>query len=275
MNDVIIEQDKNIFKIRIVDLTDNIKKCIKESLSDICYGEIHVNENDDLIDYEYTLEEFFERYNSKSDKQKKGIIGELLTHITFIYFLKDFKTTSVLFNKEEKSMRKGFDLIMYDINHKNMWYTEVKSGECCVDKTKCIYEVRKCDNKTKEKGVALLKIAESDILDRISNKSKAIWNSALIDVNLTQESNARQYIRSLLKEDSKNIELNNSKESNVILVSMLFEEKGKYSLSDVQDYYNELINRNIFKKVILIAIQKDTYFAVENFLRSEFGGINK
>src|SRR5690606_31574732 len=63
------------------------------------------------------------------NRAKKGIIGELLAHLLLNYTDNNFTSLSILKNKEEKSIKKGFDIIYCEVDCDKLWYSEVKSGK--------------------------------------------------------------------------------------------------------------------------------------------------
>lgn len=272
MEGIQIEGKDSFFKVRVSKFTDELKDAIRKDLSNICYGENNIEEYKDIIDYSYTLNDFFSRYDEKTAKQKKGIIGELITHVILTNCFSCFSRLSVLFNKEEKSMRKGFDIVVFNNLRKTLWYTEVKSGECCSDKSKCNYIPNTCNKKAINKNLALLKLAKDDIVERFDNGSQHIWFSAMVDLNSTLQSNSRDSVRELLKKDFSSHKDKKQFDKRVILTSVLFEEKGKDQLASLEVYYKSLLAEKAFSEFILLSIQKDTYQAVEHFLRTEIGG---
>ncbi len=56
------------------------------------------------------------------------MLGELLSHVIILKLFPNFEVVSPFFNMEEKSIRKGFDLLLYEASTNNIWITEVKSG---------------------------------------------------------------------------------------------------------------------------------------------------
>lgn len=272
MEGIKIINGEGFYKIRVTKISEDLKKNIRYNLSNICYGKMHVEEHGDLIDYQYTLEDFFERYDSKSKNQKKGIIGELIAHIIIIDCFRDFKPVSVLFNKEEKSAKKGFDLVVFNENNKFIWYTEVKSGECCTDRSKCVYVCDKCNKLTANKNISLLNKAKDDIKERFNDRSKHIWYSALVDLNSTVNINSRQEVKKLITFDSTKHKQKISFSKRVILTSVLFEDKGEYEINSIDDFHGSIVKEKIFDDVIILSIQKDTYKAIEKFLKTEIRG---
>src|SRR3546814_6518250 len=68
---------------------------------------------------------------------------------------------------EEKSIRKGFDLLLYQFSSNNVWITEVKSGGMREGKTPC--------TATRE----LLAKARDDLKDRIAEQELNHWKNAV------------------------------------------------------------------------------------------------
>lgn len=66
---------------RIEYFSDELKDIIRKQLAGICYGSAKVNTGRIMYSYKATVQEFLKRYENKTEKIKKGFIGELLTHI--------------------------------------------------------------------------------------------------------------------------------------------------------------------------------------------------
>ncbi|KNY30556.1 hypothetical protein [Pseudobacteroides cellulosolvens] len=273
MDGVKINKSDNCYKVRITKLTDDLKQLIREKLTNICYGSVRAKEDPNFYSYKSTLVNFFERYDDKFAKQKKGIIGELIAHVLLTNSFKQLNTASVFFNKEEKSMRKGFDIVVYDKTLNSMFYCEVKSGECCQNKKNCNYNRQKCDNKSNIKNKSLLAKAKSDIHNRLIDKSRIIWEGALIDINLTTPNKVRNKLQALLKTDYSQCEEQKDYKKSVILISVLYEEKGNASISSIKEFFESLKKENLFENSIILSIQKNTYKTIEDFLRQEMLGV--
>lgn len=56
------------------------------------------------------------------------MIGELLVHI-ILELEGKYSTASPFFNMEESSFKKGFDIVLFEEDSKELWITETKSGE--------------------------------------------------------------------------------------------------------------------------------------------------
>ncbi|WP_294315211.1 Hachiman antiphage defense system protein HamA [uncultured Chryseobacterium sp.] len=121
-------QNRKYFIFFIENFSDELKQLIRDQLQGIFHGFSEYESLEEFYSYQNTLKSFLERYNSKYDDAKKGIIGELLCHIILSNELDDFKCLSILKNKEERQVKKGFDIIYYNLENIKLWYTEVKSG---------------------------------------------------------------------------------------------------------------------------------------------------
>ena len=81
INGVSIEQKKFVTVCRIDNFSDELKSEIRDRLTAICHGPDSVMRKSVYTSYKNTLKEFNKRYITKTEKTKKGMIGELLTHI--------------------------------------------------------------------------------------------------------------------------------------------------------------------------------------------------
>lgn len=253
----IIEKQKNsIFYIESI--SDELKQIIRSQLKGIWNGFAEADSLPRFYSYKNTLTEFIDRYNSKSSSIKKGMIGELIAHLILNHQDNGLSSLSILKNKEEKSIKKGFDIIYYDIDNNKLWYSEVKSGSSKTGShTSTAY------------NNILLNRAKKSISTMITEKRNSLWESALIDVSLVIKENAgRLNLKQLLSDDSPNLNVNQKK--NVILISSLY-----HNLSDeidensVSDFLDSTIIEDLFEEVIIISIQKETYEAVAKFLSDE------
>lgn len=253
----IIEKPKySIFYIE--SLSNDFKEIIRIQLKGIWNGFAEADSLPRFYSYKNTLTEFIDRYNSKPSNIKKGMIGELIAHLILNHQDNGLSPLSILKNKEEKSIKKGFDIIYCDIANSKLWYSEVKSGR----------SAKGTHNSTNYNNI-LLNRAKTGISKMIDEKRNSLWESALIDVSLVINENAgRLDLKQLLSDDSPN--LNTNQKKNVILISSLY-----HNLSDeideinVSDFLDNTVIEDIFEEVIIISIQKETYEAVANFLSDE------
>jgi len=245
-------------KIEDTYFSDELKQIIREQLQGIWSGFAESDSLPEFYSYKETLTSFLDRYNPKSEETKKGMIGELLSHILLSYQDNDLTSLSILKNKEEKSIKKGFDIIYCQLEENKLWYSEVKSGrsETGMDSSTVYNRV-------------LLNRAKTGISAMIAERRNSLWESALIDVSLViKESEGRLNLKQLLSNDAPNINPNQKK--NVILISALYHNLiDEIDEINVSDFFEDTANEDIFEDVIIISIQKNTFETVANFLSNE------
>jgi|SRR5690554_1287923 len=265
MESVIFEKDDQTFStICIVEnLSEDLKEIIRKQLSSICHGATIGESGKKSYSYHNTLREFLKRYDTKSESTKKGMIGELLSHVLFIEFFREFQIISPFFNLEERSIKKSFDILLYSSDQKNIYYTEVKSGNAK-------------DEKSDDKNITLLGIAKSDIQQKLNDNNDNNWLNAINGAKISLEKkNIKNEVIEILEnclEDSQESNLN-SKGKSVILVSVTYNSiSDKITLSRVKDYSTK--NAKDFCRCILFSIQNETYQSIESFLRAEVANGN-
>jgi len=257
-----IIKNENYSLIIINDLTIKLTQLIKKNLSSICYG--HAKSKTSRLAYAYknTLNEFLERYNKKKKDTQKGMIGELLSHVLIQEYFPTWNTVSPYFNLEEKSIKKGFDLVLYSLEDKELWITEVKSGELHKDKDA---------NATAED---LLYIAKYDLNGRLNEKNNTFWENAINGASIAFDGykDVKDAVIDILGKISDSTILNQQKSTdrNVILISNLFSDLKDSVQETTPAYcYEKYKKENIFKKIFIISIQKGTYTKIFDFLVSE------
>jgi len=240
----------------IDELSDEFKQIIRDQLQGIWSGFSDIELLPEFYSYEKTLSSFLDRYNSKSDNTKKGMVGELLSHILLGQQDNNLTSLSILKNKEERSIKKGFDIIYCEIDNDKLWYSEVKSGAANTQSAT-------------EYNDVLLKRAKDGIQLMIDEKRNSLWESALFDVSATIKRNDGQLrLRELLSNDAPTMNTNQTK--NVILISVLYHNlTDEIDIDSVENFHNAVIAENNFLDAIVISIQKSTFLAVSDFLNNE------
>ncbi len=262
MNGLIVEQDKDNNTICIIeDFSNELKELIRKNLSSICHGISRGESGKDIYAYKNTLTEFIKRYESKTDNTKKGMIGELLAHVLLTDNLAEFKTGSPLFNMEESSIKKGFDIILLNIAAKTLYIAEIKSGHANSDSSK-------------NKNTQLLNMSKTDLNSRLNENNQTIWHNAIngATVALDSKKNLKDIITTILESNLRNAQNENSDSNskNVVLVSVLYNSiTDKLIFENIVDFKSNLDGENIFNQVIIFSIQKETVSKVENFLKNE------
>ncbi len=265
MNGLTIERDKNNNTICIIEnLSDELKELIRKNLNSICQGVSRGESSKVIYSYKKTLKEFLSRYDSKGNtaqgkNTKKGIIGELLSHILFIALFDEFKTVSPLFNMEDRNIKKSFDVILLHSSEQKVYYTEVKSGAAK-------------NESSDTKNARLLSVAKTDILEKLNENNDNNWLNAINGATIALDNkNIKNEIINILEEclaESQN-GTSNSITKNVIIVSVTYNDiTDKITLSRVGSYKSN-IKPTDFNKSILFSIQKDTHESIESFLRDE------
>lgn len=244
----------------IDEFTEQLKDMIREELNRICYGKAQIEE-DDLGHYSYkrTLKDFLRRYSNQSDNTQKGMMGEFIAHLVISRSLPNLKTISVFFNKEDISIRKGFDLNYIDFEGNTIWYGEVKSGE--------VTHPNNPDNKNRD----LINLAKNGIQEFLSGQRPNLWDSVIVDAGLSFASKEKKTVSDLLKNDIRQIEDGEVEvRKSVILVSVLFHDtQNKITTQSVKDHLSRVVEGGHFSDVILFCIQKTTYSKIEEFLNQE------
>lgn len=241
-----------------------LQNIIRERLSAICFGMSNAKSKKKLYSYQSTVKEFLIRYDSKPKNIKKGLIGELLNHIIISELFQEFTVASPFFNIEERSIKKGFDVVLTSINNNELWITEVKSGE--------LHKGKKSDGTMAD----LINSARNDLLSRLNGENKSLWLNAINDakVALDKYNDLKKAVVDILEDlGDKSIDgLVNSKELNVFLSGVLFSPLTDLCcVTKIKQKRKTILLENSFKGVIVLSIQKGTYKKVYEFLKREGG----
>lgn len=238
--------------------SDEMKNIIREQLRGIYHGFNEIDLAPEFYSYKNTLSSFLDRYEGKTEETQKGMIGELLLHVLINHLDFGIKSLSILKNKEERSIKKGFDVVYFEINEKKLWYTEIKSGRC-EDGSK----------NSSQYNLELLNRAKTGILTMFSQKLNSRWESALIDVSLTiKEADGALNLKNILANDSPI--MGNIEKKNAILVSVLYHPLSDLiEDSNVNKFCEDVLNEGSFLSIMIISIQKTTFDKVAQFLRDE------
>lgn len=242
------------------DFSKDIQELIRKQLAGIYHGFGDVEESPDIYSYPKTLATFLDRYRTKSDDTKKGMIGELLAHVLINNLNNDLASLSVLKNKEERSIKKGFDIIYFESANKRLWYAECKSGASETG-----------SHTSDEYNLVLLKRADTGIQEMFETKRDSLWDSALVDVTIAIPDKPKRIdLRKILENDAPRSAGKTPAKKNVILVSVLYHKlSDKVTLAGMRSFYQDVVTKTIFGNVILFSIQKSTFDKVAKFLESE------
>ncbi|MGN0831328.1 MAG: hypothetical protein ACI4NI_08555 [Candidatus Ornithospirochaeta sp.] len=250
----------------IENLSDELKQEIRDRLSAICHGEDLAKTTEILMySYKETAKEFVKRYRAnetKIENRNKGMIGELLTHV-IIGIENRFMVASPFFNMEERSLKKGFDITLFEELTKEMWFAEVKSGS-----------IHKGQKNVSSAAIELINNAKKDIKDRLNGQNVHPWQNAINAAKVAMDSSKDQKaaILELLGQCANNVVGgNNSSESfNVVLSASLFNPlSDRIEENRIGKKYSDVVQERLFKKVYVVAIQEETYEEVFKFLNEE------
>jgi hypothetical protein len=237
-------------------LSDDLKSHIRNLLGQLCHGKPFVIEDPETYSFAATAAEFIKRYRLKGPKTQLGMVGELLTHLFVEDAFGDLASFSPYFNKEERSIKKGFDLTFFHAKDKSIWYSEVKSG-------------RAKDDLPDPKLHKLARKAALDLVEKIaSGDRKSLWYSAVIDAHTTLNSFESKPVKALLRRDLRSTTL---QPSNLILSAAVFVPPST-ALMTSQQLTKTLTGISATyapHKVRLLAIQKSTVERVVEFLETE------
>ena len=246
----------------IHDLSDDIKGAIREQLSAICHGQDCTNSGRSLYNYKNTVKEFLRRYEVKSENIQIGMIGELLVHLILSYYFDEFKSVTPYFNMEERSIKKGYDVVLTEVNNPNLWITEVKSGKLHSNKS---------SNQTMND---LLGTAKRDLKERLNEENISLWLEAINGAKVSFDSNntMKSAVINILEtwgDDASDGEYS-SHDKNVVLAGFLFSNLSDVITSENANIKQQQIeNEQIFNQVCVLVLQKETYSKVYEFLKEE------
>jgi hypothetical protein len=192
------------------------------------------------------------------------MLGELLSHVVILKLFPDFDVVSPFFNMEEKSIRKGFDLLLYETSSNNVWITEVKSGGRGSGKTSC----------SATRG--LLRLARDDLKKRLAEPELNHWLNAINAAKnaIHNKASYRDSVIEILELEGDLAESNGAtaSDNNVFLIAALFGDVASpVAENTVSKFTNKLLGDALFKTVWVLSLHKGTMEKLEDFLRLEAG----
>jgi len=244
----------------IEDISDALKDVIRARLSEICHGAAKASRTSVLYSFKRTLTAFFEKYDTKSANTQKGMIGELLTHVLFLHYEDEFRAASPFFNMEEDSIKKGFDLVLQNNATSEIWFVEVKAGECGLETS-----INKLGG--------LLSLAKNGLKTALNSERNTLWQNAVNGANLViQDSGLKSQIETLLESYNEKAIAGEpaSTDYNAVLVAVCFSGGQAFATgAEFEGRHSTQKDMNEFRDLMSIALQKDTIQSVVDFLRSE------
>jgi len=222
-----------------------IKKMIEDSIVELCWG----SENVECFDVKSVIDEFMERFSGKSTDQKYGYIGEFIYYLYIMQNQTVLKPLSIFFNQEERSFKKGFDLLGFD--GENMWYSEVKSGSP---------NGQDVDSYNLER----LSTAYNDIKHKLElkNRNYNYWETAKANLcKVEGVKNERNRLARILDSDKKLEKIENK-----IITSVIFQNSDLPLNTDkIKEKYERLHKDE--KKITIVCIRKKTIEIVIDLLK--------
>lgn len=243
-------------------LSDELKGIIRGHLASICYGSAKTNTGRIMYSYKATIKEFLNRYEKKTSKIKKGLIGELITHIIISTMFSEYNIISPYFNLEERSIKKGFDIVLVSKKEHDLFIIEVKAGE-------------KHKGKTSDETMNdLIGLAKNDLISRLNDENISLWHNAINGAQsvLDRNDDYKEAVIDVLEDmgDKSVIGLTNSKDINVFLTGVLFSDfSDSISESNTKTKIDTIAKECKFKSVFGLSMQKETYTKVYEFLKNE------
>lgn len=244
--------------------SDELKGVIRENLSRICHGVQQAKRGREMYKYATTIKTFWDRYSTKAPLTKKGMLGELLSHVILLNLFPRFEVVSPFFNLEERNIKKGFDLLLYESSSQGLWITEVKSGELHAGK----------DQSTTTRD--LLVTARDDLKLRLAEQQLNHWQNAIhaARVAIDSSSDYKDVVIDILESEGDLVAAgaSNSQDNNAFLVSALFSDVSNKVLESVLfEFAQDLKNKGVFKSFFALSLQKGTLEKIEDYLKSEAG----
>lgn len=239
-------------------ISDEFRSHLQERLAAFCFGAAQASEDAEYYSFEKTISEFLARYEKKPNATKLGMAGELIVHVLMPHTHPTLSSSAVFLNKEERSIKKGFDLTFHSADGKGIWYGEVKSGEVGPNQN------------ADQKSATLLKIAANDIADKLGpGAQRSRWDSAIVDAGLTLESSHAKTAKALLRSDVGAATAGDAYTKNVVLGAAVMHELDHCQISQhgVVTAVSGLNTSGRFSSMYVLVIQQQEVEAVISFLR--------
>lgn len=205
---------KDDVAVVIVDeVSEELKTQLRDRLADYCFGSARAAEDSDYYSFKRTIRELLERYDTKPLATRIGMAGELLVHVLVAHTHPAITSSAVFLNKEERSIKKGFDLTFHSEADSSVWYGEVKSGEVGPE------------GSADKKSISLMTTAALDIADKLGKgATRSRWDSALADAVFTLEGDQATTAKKLLRSDATAAEAGALAIKNVVIAAVVMHE---------------------------------------------------
>lgn len=236
---------------------------LRRKLVQICHGIKKPKNCPEEYSYRKVCSNMVDILNSKTDRQKYGLIGELLMHLVVPEILSDrqFESISLLASLTDRNVKHGFDLNFYEAPCKKIWYGEVKSG-VGISRVKLIDRAKK----------GLLDYFDGLLASGLDNTSSR-WEAAKNEV-LVKYYDDRKGIKlfELLSSSKNSIERNDGGKNAIMMAVVYGKEIGSSELldfSDVEETLKKYIERALFDDLVIVVVHKKIYDDIIKFLEKE------
>jgi len=257
-----IIKTKDYLIARVSELSEELKTVLRNRFTAICRGEQNSLLTRGSYTYKRTVEEFLKRIQSKPEKIQTGMLGELIVHVLTGVVHIDYKTIVPYFNLEERSIRKGFDSVIYSPDM-GIWVYEVKSSRKKGAKVNI-------DSSTK----SLIKTAHDDLSAKLAeqDESTRIWDNAMngFQVACGHLGDEKKILERIILDYQDDVRTDDCSPNlhNVILSSVLIsgsaEEIGANCVLDKHKEY-----RRTYRQLLIFAVHKSVTVDLLNFFTQE------
>ena len=246
----------------ISELSEGLKTVLRDRFTAICRGEQNSLLNRGSYTYKRTVEEFLKRIESKSEKIRTGMLGELIIHVLTGLNYPKYKTIVPYFNLEERSIKKGFDSVIYSPDM-GIWVYEVKSSRKNGSKVNI-------DSSTK----SLIKTAHDDLSAKLAERDEStrIWDNAMngFQVACGHFGDEKKILENIILDyqDDTQTEECSPNIHNVILSSVLISESDNEIGEDcVFDKHKEY--KSTYRELLIFAVHKSVTVNLLDFFKQE------
>lgn len=240
-------------------VTQEIKDTLIARLVEYCYGRVKAAEDPEYYSFELTINEFFKLYDTKSEKTKLGIAGELIVHLLVPQGHEELISAALYLNKEERAIKKGFDLTFYDDHDGSLWYGEVKAGRVSGAQT--------ADSKVRE----LIGVAERSLHEMFtSDVRKKRWDAAVLDADATLQSAQALTVKKLLRADFKTVHGGEAVKVRALLCGVVMRDLllDQIDSKTGEALINSVMGRDRFANLRLLLIQQSDLEDLIDVLRA-------
>lgn len=258
MDGLEVEQVQGATLVIVRAISDDFRTHVRDRLAEYCYGATTVSEDTDYYSLERTVAEFLQRYEPKPRKTQLGMAGELIVHVLMPLLYAELTSAAIYFNKEERSIKKGFDLTFLGSSESAIWYGEVKSGEVA------------SSSSADEKAAVLIDTAASSLSSMLEDVSMlSRWDAALIDTRLTLELGLAKTARELLRSDSETVRDGGTLTKRVLLAGAVIHELRHcfVTTAGLEEIAEAIASSERFSEAKILVIQQDALEAVIEYLR--------